>query len=85
MLCKLLPGWESMSMIVNMGDPIFVDSGLYVQGGFSGYEFLWLFDVEYVVVRRWDWMVICVLVSGCAKGVGACLFMYVFNLKGVWV
>ena len=44
-----------------------------------------VFDVEYVVVRRWDWMVICVLVLSCAKGVGACLFMYVFILKCVWV
>ena len=53
--------------------------------GFSGNEFVWLFDVEYVVVRRWAWVVIGVLVLVGAKGVGACLFMYVFNLKGVWV
>ena len=46
---------------------------------------MWLFDVEYVVVRRWAWVVIGVLVLVGAKGVGACLFMYVFNLKGVWV
>ena len=29
-MCKLLSGWESVSMIVNVGDRIFVDFGLYV-------------------------------------------------------
>ena len=53
--------------------------------GFSGNEFVWLFDVEYVVVRRWAWVVMSVLVLGGAKGMGACLFMYVFILKCVWV
>ena len=44
-----------------------------------------MFDVEYVVVRRWAWMIIGVLVLGGAKGMGAYLFMYVFILKYVWV
>ena len=46
---------------------------------------MWLFDVEYVVVRRWAWVIIGVLVLGSPKGMGACLFMYVFILKCVWV
>ena len=44
-----------------------------------------LFDVGYVVVGRWAWVVIGVLVRGGAKGVGVCLFMNVFILKWVSV
>ena len=55
------------------------------RGGFGVNEFLWLFDFEYVVVRRWAWVIIGVLVLGGPKGMGACLFMYVFILKCVWV
>ena len=39
--------------------------------------------LEYVVVRRWSWVITGVLLLGGAKGVGACLFMYVFILKCV--
>ena len=53
------------------------------RGGFSVNEFVWLFDVEYVVVRRWAWVITGVLLLGGEKGVGACLFMYVFILKCV--
>ena len=56
-----------------------------VGGGVPYKWVLWLFDVEYVVVRRWAQVIIGVLVLGGAKGMGAYLFMYAFILKCVWV
>ena len=50
-----------------------------VGGGFSVNEFLWLFDVEYVVVRRWAWVIIGVLVLVVLRGwMHICLFMCLF-------
>ena len=47
--------------------------------GFSGNEFVWLFDVEYVVVRRWAWVIIGVLVLVVLRGwMHICLFMCLF-------
>ena len=40
-------------------------------------KFVCLFDVGYVVVRRWAWVITGVLLLGGAMGVSACLFMYV--------
>ena len=44
-----------------------------------------VFYNEYMVVRRWAWVIIGVLVLGSPKGMGACLFMYVFILKCILV
>ena len=38
------------------------------RGGFVVNEFVWLFDVEYVVVRRWAWVIIGVLVLVVLRG-----------------